>query len=786
MFIDPNCRMRHRRAGLGLASPGRRPALHLAALLAGAAPLSPATAQDETAATDISQDQLAPEEIIVSARRRDEKLTSVPASITAYSSHYLQTQNIQDFNDYATRVPNLSFQYGQGGSLFWAGDRQTTIRGVGGAGTTSYYINDTPVPSSVSPLTLDLDRIEVLKGPQGTLFGASSMGGNLRFITKQPSLDQSSGAIQLQAGGTRQGGFDGQANVQANFVLVPDRLAVDVAAGYTRDSGYITRRFPDASGKLVSVDDQGRNEIAAASASLRAKVTDDLEATVSFIGQLDNLHGFPAAYVPLPDYRPRSYVSDRDADIQEYSRDAWGLGSFVLNYAGNGFSVVSSTSYFARRIRQLEDDTEGGNLFLLQTFGSDYGHPPITSYSETRERRVTHEDRIAFDEGTLLPHLSGIVGFFYQHQHSHSVTPINHIPALPAEDFPQDWLGANDTANHTNDAALFGELYYELLPRLTLTLGLRKYWTTLQTEGETNSGILYPPTGFETVPPQRNSQSGWVPKAVLSYKIGSEGNVYISASKGFRPGGSSTSFPDICTPDLARLGLEGNKPVQYGSDTLWSYELGAKGRLADGRLTASAAAFEIDWSQIQQTALLPGCLLTVTANAGKARIRGGEFELSGRPLPDVPLTIELGLGYTHGVLQQPGLLPYSANSPLPLVPDWTGTVSASYEGNLTDSATVFVAADYSYSSSTKVGDGIDGFYTRQPIDMVNANGGLRFGKAQVMVFVKNLLDKRLNYGDQPAASFEREEQLPDGSYQRLPRGVVSRPRQIGVQFQMDF
>src|SRR6185312_4010794 len=128
------------------------------------------------AAAHPAANSLGLDEVLVSARRMEEPLTAVPASITAYTSDFLQRQNIQSFADYATRIPNLTFQYGQGAELLWSGSRTTTIRGVSGEGTTSYYINDTPIPASVSPQTLDLDRIEVLKGPQGTLFGQSSMG----------------------------------------------------------------------------------------------------------------------------------------------------------------------------------------------------------------------------------------------------------------------------------------------------------------------------------------------------------------------------------------------------------------------------------------------------------------------------------------------------------------------------------------------------------------------------------------------------------------------------------
>lgn len=744
-----------------------------------------AQGQSGTAGKEDYQQPVDLQDIIVSARRKDERLTDVPASITAYSSDYLKTQNIQSFADYATRIPNLTFQYGQGADLLWSGGRQTTIRGVAGNETTAYYINDTPVPSSVSPLTLDLDRIEILKGPQGTLFGASSMGGNLRFITRKPSLQDNSGTLQVQGGGTRQGGFDFDVNAVANSVLVPDRIGLDVAVGYTRDSGYITRRFPDGSGQLVSRKGQGRNDTLMGSLTLRIKLTDSLEASFNAIGQSSKLHGFPAAYVPLPGYRPLSYTVDRDRDVQEYSKDRWGIGSFVLNYKGDGFSTVSSTSYFARQIDEREDDTEGGNLYLTQQTGLDLGNPVIYQDTNYKERLFTHEDRLSFDEGSILPHLSGIFGVFYQHRYSSNKVPVIPIPALTNAGLSPDNLSANSGVNHSDNIALFGELYYEVIPKLTVTLGLRKYWIRQKFDEATDTGFIYD-GGAAFTPELRTRQTGFVPKAVISYKIGDQGNVYVSAAKGFRVGGTQPPFPDVCASDLARLGLDGESVRQYKSDTLWSYEVGAKSRLANGRLNASVAAFQIDWSNIQQAIALPTCAVSLTTNAGKARIRGGEMEISGKPFAGIPLSIQVGLGYTDGVLQDPGVLPQPANGPLPQVPKWTGTISGYYERRLSDAVQLFLAADYSHTGPVKIADGLGGFLTRQPINMVNGNVGLSFGRSQVMVFVKNLLDERLNYGDQPASGPERQELLGDGSYQRLPRGVVSRPRQIGVQYQLNF
>lgn len=732
-----------------------------------------------------SADQLQLQEIVVSARRKEELLTTVPASITAYTADFMQKEDIRSFVDYATRIPNLTFQYGQGANLLWSGSRTTIIRGVAGEGTTAFYINDTPVPSTVSPQTLDLDRIEVLKGPQGTLFGQSSMGGTLRFITKKPSLDTSSGTVRLSGGGTKDAGADYESDFLGNFALIPGRMGVDAAFGYTHDSGFSKRSFPDASGHLVVKGDQGADDIYSASVALRTRISDSLEATLSFIGESTYLHGFPAAYVPLPGYRPLTYTEDRAADVPEYSKDRWGLGAFVLNYSAGGYSVVSSTSFFKRRVAEQEDDTEGTNFFFQQDIGVDLGNTPFYTDSINNTRLVTQETRLSFADGTLLKRLSGTVGVFYQHSVDETYLPIIPVPAMAAAGLYPAFVGANSAVNHGDSTAVFGEFYYNILPKLTATLGLRQYWITQQADPAWDYGFIFGPDPV-TEPGYRDKESGLVPKAVLSYKVGDEGNVYASASKGFRAGGTQLPLPDICAPDLANLGVNQQDILKYKSDTLWSYEVGAKSRLDNGRMTASAAAFEIDWSNIQQTAWLPQCTLSFITNAGKARIRGGELELSGKPVADVPLSIQLGLGYTNGVLIDPGVLPQAPNSPLSQIPQWTGSIATFYERPVNNRISLFVAADYSYTGSVSVADGTGGFLERQPFNILNGNIGINFGRSQLLLYGKNLLDKRLNFGDQPSAGFERQVLLPDGSPERLPRAVVSRPRQVGLQYQVTF
>ena len=236
------------------------------------------------------------EAITVTARKRDESLATVPVSITVFTGEALASYNIQSFNDYATKTPNISFSYG-GGPTGIADARTVEIRGITGqnlfgtAGATGFYIDDTPVPGSVDPRVLDIDNIEVLKGPQGTLFGESSLGGNVRLITKRPNLDKDEFNVMADAGVTSGGGLDGGSSIVANFQLMPDKLALRAVLFANHNAGYLTRTFPDPSSPAVenpllsvprtSVGDQGAATTYGGSLSALLKVSDDFDVALA-------------------------------------------------------------------------------------------------------------------------------------------------------------------------------------------------------------------------------------------------------------------------------------------------------------------------------------------------------------------------------------------------------------------------------------------------------------------------------------------------------------------------
>src|SRR5579863_2991769 len=276
--------------------------LRYAALLLLVTDLSgspPALAQEQESASDNAGNI---ETVVVSARKREESIAEVPTSITAFNAQALKDFNVQSFSDYATKTPNLSFSYG-GGPTGIADARTIAIRGITGqnlfgtAGATGFYIDDTPVPGSLDPRVLDLASIEVLKGPQGTLYGESSLGGNVRLITKQPDLNAWGYGYMADAGVTSGGGSpDGGANFIANAVIVPDTAAVRVVLFGNHDAGYLTRTYPTDPNSpgtsnpfltvpRTSVGDQGAITTYGGSAALLIRAADDLDVKLRVMFQ---------------------------------------------------------------------------------------------------------------------------------------------------------------------------------------------------------------------------------------------------------------------------------------------------------------------------------------------------------------------------------------------------------------------------------------------------------------------------------------------------------------------
>jgi outer membrane receptor protein involved in Fe transport len=695
------------------------------------------------------------EEIVVTARKRAESIAEVPVSITAFTSETLSNYNIQSFNDYATKTPGLSFSYG-GGPTGIADARSIAIRGITGqnlfgtASAVGFYIDDTPVPASIDPRVLDVDHIEVLKGPQGTLYGESSLAGNVRIITKKPDLDNDDFGYMAQAGLTAHGGSpDGGGAAVANIVLAPSNLAIRAVAFYNHDAGYLTRTYPDpnspaatdpfVSAPRTSVGDQGAVESYGGSVSALWRALDDFDVTLRVMYQDSMQNGFNATFAPLPSFTP-DYTLDRAFNVQPQASDRWVMPSIDLDYKGNGWELVNSTSYFYRHTADLEDSTYG----TIEVFeGSFYGVPnppkqPYTWVGNHGLEQVSTETRLTFDP---IYNISGTVGVFYSNSHTKFAIPADYAVGTPTGPWPANMLWFEDNPGSEEDVSLFGELYYKFLDKFQLTLGAREYWLTQTSDYIANGFFNF---GLTPSNPEQNSQQGLNPKVSLSYQATDQAMVYFSASKGFRAGGAQLLATFCALP-----GLPANDITQLKSDTLWTYEGGTKIQLTNPGLLITAAGYHIDWSNIQQQVALP-CGYYFDINGGTATINGGELEIAGKILPN--LQIRLGANYEDTALTDPGalgLVGLKSGSRILGVPAWQLSLGGVYTREITDVLTGFVSADYSFTGNSlsllNGGSGLEG--TRPSYSLVDMKIGADWGKSELSLNIHNLTNEKPNLGD---------------------------------------
>ncbi len=726
-------------------------------------------------------DELA--EVVVSARRQSESAMKIPESITVFDSSTLDKIGVESFNDYATKVSNLSFQFGgsgggSGAALGVGGARAVAIRGISGAGTTGFYIDDTPVPATIDPQVVDINRIEVLKGPMGTLYGAGSMGGNIRMITNAPNFEREL-KYSIQGGYTEHASsLDGRFVVVGNTPL-SDSVAVRVMGFVNHDGGFITRTFPTGTGSQYgTLNNQGAVTSYGGSATALIKLGDAVTITPRIIAQNADSYGWPVAYAPLPAFAVTSLTQARVANVGESYYDKWYLPSLQAEYAGNSWDVTFSSSYFNRWLSNVEDGTEGTTTVLT---GPPYNAPASVfangvAWPQLQTNSNVYQELRAAWKGTEYMH--AIVGAYYanQIQKWENGSLDFTFPGLVSTgtwNTPLLWDQHINTG--TLERALYTETYFKT-GGFELTLGARKFWFVENFVNTTNGFVNYAP--YTANPQQQNTENGTTPKVSLSYTTPGGQLVYATASKGYRAGGPNNPVTPAC--DLASLGITADQIKNYHSDSLWNYELGAKGHI--GSFGLSAAVFQMNWSQVQQSVSLPVCFLPITANAGAARVRGGEIEAIGRLTKDLDLRV--AVGYQDPRVTELGLTGQPVGSRLYQVPFVTGSAVLTYTRPLYTAHDGFATVDYSYTGDS-LSSTTTQLYGQPPADragysILNTRFGMRWSNKELGFFVKNVTDSRANLGDENPLAYPKVE--ANGMVD--PRIVVLRPRQFGIEFKV--
>lgn len=743
-------------------------ALGMAGVPGASAQQTGGSAAESSAISGDGQSPIKLEEITVTASKRSATVLETPISITAISGSDIQARSGGDFNSLVQTVPGLA-TFDQG-----PGQTQLTIRGVDGSAgsspTTGFYLGDTPLTAPagandgkvvIDPALYDLDRVEVLRGPQGTLYGASSMGGTVRLIPNNPKLSTFDASAQAIASGTVGGGPNGTVNGMLNLPM-GDKVALRVVGTQAHTSGWIDRvviapgAFPaETNGNTVRgnvlgapvakvYEDANYENLTSARVSLLAKPIDDLTITPAVVYQHIGM-GAPNIY----DSVPGTLAHYQPYDIAEPYSDRFLLESINVDYKSPWFDVVSNTSYWDRESKQTRDDTEPvATLFNPTTTVYGIGPDSFTATDETRQ--FSQEVRLASIGDTRF---RWIVGGFYSHFQSIGINTgggdglvTNTGPTSTGQNYTSPILFSKYIPIELQQQAAFGEISYELIPGLRATFGGRYFEYSAKETNYSDGDFRGNVATVAPLPTARSS--GFNPKYDVSYHPNADLTVYATAAEGFRPGGGNQTPPNVgaqaqkCQSDLAALGLAA-QPTQYDPDSLWSYELGEKARFFDGRVSVNADAYIEKWTRLQQTVTL-ACGTDFTANVGAASIPGGELEVAA--LVADGLQVSLSLGYSHGRLTegtpQAGTV---VGERILDVPDFTSHAGISYTRPLSDDLSLVSSVDFNYVSNRVESD--RGLLIQMPAhSLTNLRVGVRREHWDAALFANNVLNSHIRLG----------------------------------------
>jgi iron complex outermembrane receptor protein len=775
------------------------------------------------------------QEITVTATRHEESLSKVPISVTALTQDAMDVRGIKDFQDIVRFTPGVNVDN--------SGTNNIAIRGIastGGAGTTGIYIDDTPIqirgtafnPDDALPKAFDIDRVEVLRGPQGTLFGAGSEGGTVRYITTQPSLTQNSFYSREEVSFTQGGAISYEGGIAAGGPLIDNTLGARLTVWYRRDGGYIDRIDPTT----LALQDKNSNfdETVLYRLAFVYAPSDQWTITPSIYYQ-DRYRNQVEDYWPLYSNPGNNQFVTADPD-QRSDPDRFYLASMKVE--GNlGFAkLISNTSYFHRKEQTGYEGTlynlgfYQSGVFLngdgssastpyplldgagvhLPTGATDYRSPVSV---DNGQQNITQEIRLQSADATSpLFWTAGV--FFSENRQTYLeqihdpllnelslaatgapytdwfVDPNTNLPVTYDPRFPQDSYFLQTRATD-KQYALFAEGTYAFTDQYKLTLGARYSRIKFTNDSFTGGPQLFLPPETVNVSQTENS---FTPKASFSFQQDAHNLYYATYAKGFRPGGANNPVPQAaCAQDFQNFGITESPPT-FRSDTVNSFEVGAKNNI-DNRVKIASSIYYIRWNNIQQSVLPPTCQITFIANLGTAVAKGGDIQAE-IALTD-NFTAEISTGYTSArytqdskfspteaqsiVSKGDAIVGQSGEPPGQPGAPFTFSLGLAYKFNLFN-LPAYVRIDDEYQSRNKWPSAaqdpntqqFDGaFYTLSSTNLASARTGISFGGWQASLFVDNLTDTHTvtnyNFTIDPG----------DGS-SRLERQYTFRPRTIGV------
>jgi outer membrane receptor protein involved in Fe transport len=767
------------------------------------------------------------------------------------------------------------------------------IRGIQnngqGATTTGFYLDDTPISKRGAqgcglctgngtplPPLFDLERVEVLRGPQGTLFGSGSQGGTIRYITPTPSLTRYSAYARAEASSTWNGDPSYEGGIAVGGPIVQDKLGFRASFWDRHTGGWLdyrnrvtnqpgpedansgnTRLFrgtilwaPTDRARLTlayfSSHDHWKSRTDTSYLSTSGPIIEPESCFTATGGQLPSCSSPGVAYrrgqLTLPALTDLGKHTTLDPFLAPATTNL-NVASFTVDYDFSGVTLKSISSLIYDQTKQ--QNWEGGGIVRTRQTNASYNGifvrnlPAYAGLPDLPQEFVygkfyLNNVRNAFSQEIRLSSpansrpLSWVAGVFFSNQRNTQRYDATH-PSLDilqrslfgvsaqqrfgAPPYMINGVAAGFDAKYQTmkdiEIAAFGEANYWITEQLRATLGIRVSHLTFDYR-ELHYGPAYGNNDPTALPggitgPVSVTESPVAPRLGLQYQITDNDMVYVTVAKGYRGGGVNSAIPAaVCGPGLARVGLTvADLPLGYSSDTVWSYEAGAKVRVLENRVQLNGSVYRIDWSNIQTNVTVPSpCGIPTTTNAGQARSQGFELESEARLFRGLSLNLALAYDdakYTDTVvgLGRPGsaqvILAALEGQRLTVNP-WTVQVGARYDRQITDTLRGYVRVDWRYLAHySDTASQIFGSSAYSPTAIfpdttrTNLRVGLEAGDLEVNFFVNNLFNSRKGaitggYSSCPAAAAGGTPACTGGVYNPyFVLSPASAPRQIGLQ-----
>jgi iron complex outermembrane recepter protein len=783
------------------------------------------------------------EEVVVTATRRNENLQNVPIAITALTSTTLSELNVQTLEDFVKYLPNVSTAgVAPGQDEVYMRGLATTHQGsqvVGGTGAfpnVAVYLDDQSVQlpgRNLDVYAADLARIEVLEGPQGTLYGAGAQAGAVRYITNKPKLNVDEGSVDASYSTTAHGDPSASGVAMINVSIIPDTLALRAVIYDDSRGGYIHNvpaTFSRSPTDLGIVDYFG-GVVPPGSVSLsNANLVSNAFNPLTYQGlRVSGLYQFNAEWNFLLQQSYQSMEADGvfaydpqigDLDVQQYNPskdlDKFEDTAWTLNGRVGGLKLVYTGGYLVRNVDQTADYTNyarGPFAAYYQCNGPQFTPgATATCYSPSsiwhnieRNTHQSHELRLSSPDDARVRGIGGIFWEDYRIQTSQNflyadpqagfppLTPISGVEVFDTSTRVAGTAFLSDITRGYEQKAVFGEVAFDIVPRsLTLTVGTRFYHFDNFDRGQSDSVYgcrnidpCAPPSGIFDLFNIEQSNSGHKSKATLSWKPLDDVMVYATYSEGFRPGGFNQGVGLI--PPTSPLYGKFSVPRFYDSDTLKNYEIGWKTQLFDHRVQFNGAIYDEEWSNVQlqvYDAVLYGNS-GFTVNGPNYRVRGVEAEMVFRITDQLTLNSSFAWNHSEQV-NEPSLVSNGTvislfptrgiGSPLADAPPFQGNLRLRYEVPMLDYVWHAQAGvqytDKSFADVITVGTIAPPDFELAPYTTVDAAAGVAKNAWSVEFFGQNLADTR-------AQLF-----ISSASFQTLT--TTNRPRVLGVRFSYKF